>query len=235
MMDNVPGYVSIVFILTTFASVAFLLQAAKYVGVQTLPARILLFSLPLWIIFQTILGVGGFYQKTDVLPPRLVLFGVLPTILLMAAYFIFFRKSFIEKLPLKMMTMLHIVRIPVELVLYWLFVAAAVPQVMTFEGRNLDILSGILAPIVSLLAFRGGRINKWLLAGYNLLGLALLINIVTIAILAIPSPIQSMSFDQPNRAVFFFPYIWLPFIVVPIVFFSHLAVLWNLLATKSAD
>lgn len=35
-MGYVPGYVSIVFILTTFAAVAFLLQAAKRIGLQTL-------------------------------------------------------------------------------------------------------------------------------------------------------------------------------------------------------
>lgn len=234
-METVPGYVSIVFILTTFASVAFLLQTAKYVGLNTLPSRILVFLLPLWIISQTILSVGGFYQRTDSLPPRLAVFGAFPALLLIATFFIFFRKSFVEKLPLGLMTMLHAVRIPVELVLYWLFVAGALPQVMTFEGRNVDIVSGILAPIIALVAFRGGRTNKWLLIGYNLLGLGLLINIVTIAILSAPFPFQSMSFDQPNRAVLFFPYIWLPTIVVPIVLFSHLAVLWKVLVSKSAE
>lgn len=234
-METVPGYVSIVFILTTFASVAFLLQTAKYVGLNTLPSRILVFLLPLWIISQTILSVGGFYQRTDSLPPRLAVFGAFPALLLIATFFIFFRKSFVEKLPLGLMTMLHAVRIPVELVLYWLFVAGALPQVMTFEGRNVDIVSGILAPIIALVAFRGGRTNKWLLIGYNLLGLGLLINIVTIAILSAPFPFQSMSFDQPNRAVLFFPYIWLPTIVVPIVLFSHLAVLWKVLVLKSAE
>jgi hypothetical protein len=234
-MEDLPAYVSIVFIVTTFATVAFLLQAAKHVGLQTLPSRILLFLLPLWIFFHAILGVGGFYQKTNILPPRILLFGILPTILLIAVFFVFFRKSFIERLPLRMMTILHLVRIPVELVLYWLFVGGMIPQVMTFEGRNFDILSGLLAPLVAFLAFRGGRINRWLLVAYNLLGLALLINIVTIAVMSLPTPLQSMSFDQPNRAVLFFPYIWLPLIIVPIVFFSHLAALWRLLTTESVD
>ncbi len=235
MVETVPGYVSIVFILTTFASVAFLLQAAKYVGLQTLPSRILVFVLPLWIIFQAILGIGSFYQTTDTLPPRIFLFGVLPAILLIATYFVFFRKSFIERAPIRVMTMLHVVRIPVEMVLYWLFVAGTVPEAMTFEGLNFDILSGILAPLVAFLAFRGRRANKWLLIGYNLFGLALLLNIITIAILSAPFPLQSMSFDQPNRAVLFFPYIWLPVIVVPIVFFSHLVVLWKVLVTETSE
>lgn len=227
-MESVPGYVSIVFILTTFVAVGFLLQAAKQVGLQSLPSRILIFAIPLWIFFQAILGTGGFYQDTAAMPPRTPLFAVFPSILLITAFFIFFRKSFIEQLPLRLLTNLHIVRIPVEIVLYWLFLGGAVPRMMTFAGLNFDILSGILAPVAYFFAFRGGRVNRWLLVGYNVLGMLLLANIVTIAVLSLPSPIQQLAFDQPNRAVLYFPYVWLPGIVVPIVLFAHLASLWKL-------
>ncbi len=234
-MDSIPGYVSIVFILTTFVSVAFLLQAIKQGGIQTLPSRILIFLLPLWIFFQAILGVGGFYQQTDAMPPRIAVFGVLPTVLLIGASFLFFRKSLIEKLPLPLLTLVHTVRIPVEIVLYWLFIAGAVPQAMTFDGWNFDIVSGLLSPFVFFLAFRGKAVNRRLLIAYNVLGVVLLANIVSIAIMSLPTPLQTMSFDQPNRAVLYFPYIWLPTIVVPIVLFSHLTALWKLLATKTTD
>lgn len=233
-MESLPAYVSIVFILTTFASVGFLLQAVKAVGLQTLPAKILLFLLPLWIVLTGVLGVGGFYQQTGAMPPRMLIAGVLPALLLTAVYFLFFRSTFIERLPLKVLTLLHVVRIPVELVLYWLFVGGQVPQIMTFEGRNFDIASGILAVVVYFAAFRGQTLKRWLLIAYNLLGLALLINIVTIAVLSLPTPLQQMSFDQPNRAVLFFPYVWLPTIIVPIVLFSHLAALWKLSKNKTA-
>lgn len=231
-MESLPGYVSIVFILTTFAAVAFLLRSIRAAGLQRLPSRILLFLLPLWIIFQAILAIGGFYQDESSRPPRLFLFGVLPALLLTISYFLFFRSSFIERLPLRLLTIVHIVRIPVEIVLLWLFVGGMVPQIMTFEGRNFDILFGILAPIVYLIAFRRGGTLRWLLVAYNILGLTLLANIVSIAILTLPSPMQQMAFDQPNRAVLFFPYIWLPTIVVPIVLFSHLAALWKLARGK---
>lgn len=233
-MDPLPGYVSIVFILTTFAAVAFLLQAAKKVGLETLPSRILIFLLPLWIFFQAILGVGGFYQVTDgIMPPRIVVFGVLPAVSLIAVYFFFFRSSFIDRLPLRLLTMLHIVRIPVEIVLYWLSIGTLIPQVMTFEGRNFDIISGILAPIVYFVAFRGTRTYRWLLIGFNFLGLVLLANIVVTAALSIPGPMQQMSFDLPNRAVLYFPYVWLPTLVVPIVLFSHLSALRQLTLKKN--
>ena len=228
-MESTPGYVSIVFILTTFAAVAFLLQMMKVAGLQRLPSRILIFLLPLWIFFQAVLALGGFYENENTLPPRLFLFGILPALLLIISYFLLFRASFIERLPLSLLTMLHIVRIPVEIVLLWLFLGGQVPQAMTFEGRNFDILSGILALLVYLVVFRSGIANKrWLLIGFNILGLVFLTNIVSIAIMSLESPLQRMAFEQPDRAVLFFPYIWLPTIVVPIVLFSHLSSLWKL-------
>ncbi len=231
-MESLPPYVSIVFILTTFAAIGFLLRAMRVVGLDTFPAGLLLFLLPLWIFFQATLALGGFYENFSSVPPRVLVFAVLPPILLIAAYFIFFRKSFIERLPLQTLTLLHIVRVPVEIVLLWLFIGGQVPQMMTFEGRNFDILSGVLAPIVYLLAFRGGRVNRGILAAYNLLGLALLINVVSIAALSLPSPLQQLNFDQPNRAVMYFPYIWLASIVVPIVLFAHLSSFWKLSAGR---
>ena len=228
-MDGIPWYVSTVFILTTFATVAFLLQTIKSVGLNSRPSQILVFLLPLWILFQAVLGMGGFYQRTDTFPPPIALFGVLPTLLLIAAFFVFFRKTFIERLPLRVLTLLHVVRIPVEIVLLWLSFGQAVPGMMTFEGRNFDIASGILAVIVYLVAFRGGQQRRGILIAFNIIGLILLVNVVSIAVLSLPSPVQQLNLEQPNRAVLYFPYIWLPTIVVPIVLFSHLAALWNLL------
>jgi hypothetical protein len=119
---------------------------------------------------------------------------------------------------------LHIVRIPVEIVLFWLFQSSLIPQEMTFEGRNFDILSGITAPIICFFAFRNNKTNHILLIIWNISAFILLLNIVITAILAFPSPMQSIAHAQPNRAVMYFPYIWLPALIVPIVFFSHLAV-----------
>ncbi len=103
---------------------------------------------------------------------------------------------------------------------------------MTFEGRNFDILSGLTAPVVYWLGFRGGKIKRPLLIIWNILALGLLINIVATAILSFPCPFQQMAFDQPNRGVLYFPFIWLPTVVVPLVLFSHLISLWRLLTDR---
>lgn len=67
---------------------------------------------------------------------------------------------------------------------------------------------------------------------WNFLGLALLIVIVVLAVLSAKTPLQQFAFDRPNIAVAYFPFNWLPSVVVPIVLLSHLAALRQLLITK---
>jgi hypothetical protein len=232
MIENLPEYVSITFILTTFLTVGFLLSAVKQTVFDTLPAKILIFLLAFWIIFTAVLALNGFYAE-NTFPPRVAALGVLPALLLICAYFIFFRRNFIEKLPLKTLTLLSVIRIAVELCLMWLAHHQMIPQSMTFEGRNFDILSGISAPVVYFLAFRGGKTNRPLLIVWNLAALALLLNVVITAILAFPAFSPNVAPELQNRAVAYFPYIWLPAVVVPIVFFSHLASLWKLFKTDA--
>jgi len=233
MIENLPGYVSITFILTTFLTVGIFLYAIKCAGFDSTATKILLFLIPFWLFFQTVLAVGGFYLTTDSLPPRLPLFGIFPALLLIITLFIFAWENFISRLPIKILTILHVIRIPVELVLLWLFQAGQIPQLMTFEGRNYDILSGLTAPLIYWLAFRDGKINRLILKVWNVFALGLLINIVVTAVLSFPFPFQQLAFEQPNRAVLYFPFVWLPSVIVPIVLFCHLASLWQLFSKDS--
>ncbi|MEP6850214.1 MAG: hypothetical protein ABI999_15250 [Acidobacteriota bacterium] len=232
MIEQLPLYVSLIFIVTALLTVWLFLKSLGPGQAASLPARLLLFLIPFWFILQGVLGIGDFYHYTDTFPPRVFLFGVFPVLLLIAVYFAFFRKKLVEGLSTKVLTILHVVRIPVEFVLLWLFQSGQVPRQMTFEGWNLDILSGLTAPIIYFLAFRNGKINRPLLIVWNLAALGLLANVVTIAFLSFKSPMQQIAFAQPNIAITYFPFIWLPTIVVPAVLFAHLAALWNLLKRR---
>ncbi len=227
MIENLPAFIVVVFIITTLLTVGIFQYAIKRGSFSSKMTPFLSFVLPFGLFFQATIALIGFYQVTNTFPPRLFVFAILPAVLTILGLFIFSR-GFIERLPLQILTFLSIIRIPVELVLLWLYQNGQVPQLMTFEGRNFDILSGLTAPLIAWLAFRGGQINKPLLIIWNILGLILLINIVSHAVLSLPSPIQQLAFDQPNRGVLYFPFIWLPSIIVPIVLFSHLASLWQL-------
>lgn len=232
MIEGLPLYVPAVFFLTTLATVWFLLAAAKSVGRDLFSYKLLVFLLPFWLLLTGFLATTPFYRNAEAMPPRVFLYGVWPAVGLIIVYFVFFRQAFVEKLSLKHLTLLHTVRLPVELVLLWLFQAGQVPQLMTFEGWNFDILSGITAPIVYFMAFRNGGMNRTLLTAWNVIALGLLANIVTLAVLSFQSPMQQLAFDQPNVGVTYLPYIWLPAIIVPIVLFSHLASLWQLIVRR---
>ena len=233
MIEGLPLYAPLVFLVTTLATIWFLMAASKPAGTDSFAYKLLLFLIPLWLLLTGSLATTDFYRDPNAMPPRVFVFGVWPAVFLILAYFIFFRRSFIERLSLKHLTLLHVVRLPVEIVLLWLFQAGQVPRIMTFEGWNFDILSGLTAPIVYLLAFRNGGVNRPFLIVWNLLALGLLANIVTLAVLSFQSPMQRLAFEQPNVGVTYLPFIWLPAIVVPIVLFAHLATLWQLIPKYS--
>jgi hypothetical protein len=121
------------------------------------------------------------------------------------------------------------VRIPVELVLLWLSLHKAIPQLMTFEGRNFDIISGITAPFIAYLGFTKTILNRRIILIWNFICLALLANIVVNALLSAPFPFQQFAFDQPNIAILYFPFSWLPTFIVPVILLGHLVSLRQLL------
>ena len=159
---------------------------------------------------------------------------MLPPLLLIVILFATAKgRAFVDSLDPKWLTYLHTVRFPVELTLFWLFVYKQVPEIMTFEGRNLDILSGLTAPLVAYFGFQKRVLGKNILLIWNIVCIGLLVNIVSIAILSVPSPFQKFGFEQPNVGVMYFPFVWLPGCVVPLVLFSHLATIRHLLKTPS--
>ncbi len=215
-MEKVSFGLAVFFSLTTFLAVFLFFKAANK-SVMTL------WVIFAWLTLQAMLARSGFYTVTDSMPPRFVLM-VLPAIL--TILFLFFSEkgmNYTDRLNPATLHLLHVVRIPVELSLFWLFQAGAIPQLMTFEGVNFDILAGITSPIVYFLAFRKNVLSKKVLLYWNYACIMLLANIVIHAILSAPSPFQQLAFDQPNIAILYFPFNWLPAFVVPVVLYAHLA------------
>lgn len=77
-------------------------------------------------------------------------------------------------------------RIPVEIILFWLFLNKEVPELMTFEGRNFDILAGLTAPFIAYFGLTKLNIKRKLILVWNFICLGLLINIVVNAIFSAP-------------------------------------------------
>jgi len=217
MLPNLPLYISMAFILITFLTVYLFYRATQN-------SKMTLVILLGWLAIQIIITFSGFYHNTQVLPPRIFLTGVFPTIVMTFALFLTKQgKQFLDSLDAKALTILHTIRIPVEIVLLWLFLQGAIPEIMTFEGRNFDILAGLTAPLIYYFGFVKNKLSRNAMLIWNFVSIALLLNIVITATLCIESPIQQFAFDQPNRAILYFPMSWLPTCVVPVVMFSHFA------------
>lgn len=224
-MQNLPAYISWIFIATTLLTLFFLYKASRHSKTVAVIALA-------WLAVQSIIANSKFYTQTQSMPPRFLLLVVPPLLFILILFTTAKGKAFIDTFNTTWLTWLHIVRIPVEIVLFWLFVQQQIPQLMTFEGRNFDILSGITAPVIAWFGYHKKKLSTTLLLIWNFICLALLINIVANAVLSAPFPFQQFAFEQPNVAVLYFPFALLPAFVVPAVLFAHLVCIRQLLSKK---
>lgn len=224
-MNNLPIIISILFVIVTLLTVWQFYNAANQ-------SKTVLVFISAWLILQGIIGLTGFYQVTNSFPPRFVL--LIGPVFIVVILLLITRKgkSFLDTLNIKKLTLLHTVRIPVEITLYFVCAAKLIPVVMTFEGNNFDIISGLTAPIIYYLVFVQKKLGNRILLVWNFVCLGLLINVLVIAILSAQTPFQKLAFNQPNIGVTFFPFVWLPAVVVLIVLVAHLAAIRQLIKNK---
>ncbi|WP_147430544.1 hypothetical protein [Sphingobacterium puteale] len=123
---------------------------------------------------------------------------------------------------------IHIIRLPIEFIIFQLFKHKMLPIEMTFLGWNYDLFFGITAVLFLIFSsFNPKILTSVFFKAWNILGICSLLIVVVIGILSSPLPLQSMAFDQPNIAVLQFPYVLLPTIIVPIVILSHFHLMGN--------
>jgi hypothetical protein len=226
MLRDLTASIVIIFLLTVALTFLLFINAAK----NKVTTSIILI---IWLALTGILSYKQVFQNTSAIPPRLMLI-MGPAILFIILLLITKNgRGFTDSLDLKKLTLLHIVRIPVEVILYLLASHKLVPDLMTFAGRNFDIFSGITAPILYFVCFTNSQLrNKSLLLIWNLICLALLLNIIINAFLSAPFPFQQFAFEQPNIAVLYFPFTWLPCFIVIVVLYSQVASIRQLLKSK---
>lgn len=215
MITQVPSWLNVLFLATTLTTLLLFYLANN----KALKLTIVFIVLAL---IHSALAYAGFYQDTTVIPPRFILVLLGPILLiifgLQSKQLIWMKKN----RNLKLSTLLHVVRIPVEICLFYLFTYKMIPELMTFEGRNFDILSGLTAPIVWLLYSKNIISEKGLII-WNVICLGLVLFIAANGILSAELPFQKFAFDQPNRALLYFPYVLLPALIVPIVIYTHVS------------
>jgi len=226
MLTDLPDSLVIIFLLTVILTFLLFINA-----VRNKPTAAIV--LVVWLAVTGIISINKVFQNTSTIPPRLMIV-IAPAILFIILLLITKSgRKFTDNIDLKKLTLVHIVRVPVEITLFMLSTHKLIPELMTFAGRNFDILSGITAPIVYFVCFKNSQLkNRKLLLVWNFICLGLLLNIVINALLSAPFPFQQFAFDQPNIAILYFPFTWLPCFIVMIVLYSHLAAIRQLVRHK---
>ena len=186
-----------------------------------------------WLSILAALAFLGFFNKFDTLPPRLVLFAILPPVIL--TFVLLFSKLFYKVLlhiPQSWLVYVQSFRIVMEIFLWLGFIAGFVPPQMTFEWLNFDIIVGITALMGGYTFFGRGRYRRFEAILWNIFGIVLLFNIVLIALLSAPFPFRVFMNEPANTFVAFFPFIWIPGFIVPFAFAMHLFSLKQLILNK---
>jgi hypothetical protein len=225
MNPNIPDYVNLLFTLTTLLGVWFFKKAFK-------PNQLVTVILFIWLALQGYLAFSGFYKDNSTLPPKFML-ALFPALLAIATVFILPQgRKYLDDLNQEDLHWIHIIRIPVEVVLYLLFMANSIPELMTFGGRNLDILAGLTVLLVIFYGFRKPILGTNRVLLWNVIGVFLLLNIIVMAILSIKSPFQQIHQSIETTGILEFPFVWLPCFLAPMVLFAHLISIRQLLKSR---
>ena len=180
------------------------------------------FLLIAWLILIGVLSIRGFFADFSALPPRLA-FAMLPPLILVL---LFTRskagKEVLQRIQPQWLIYLQSFRILVEIALWLLVRNGLLPVQMSFEGRNFDILTGLLAFPVGYYCFVKKTWSPVIALLYNIAGLVLLVNIVTISSLSMPTPLRVFH-NQPDSSVLArFPFIYVSGLLVPLAYTLHI-------------
>jgi hypothetical protein len=190
--------------------------------------------LSIWTVLLLVLSSKGFFSDFSQLPPRPGLAMLVPLPVILGIAFSKTGSRLLQLIPQHWLVLFQSFRIVVELLLLVAFINEKLPVQMTFEGRNFDIVTGLLALPVGYLLAKGKIPGKFAIA-FNIIGLVLLLNILVIAVLSMPTPIRYFMNEPANTLVGQFPFILLPGILVPIAYGLHIFSLRQLLKQRTAD
>lgn len=176
-----------------------------------------------WLAVPAVLAVRGVLDRYSP-PPAPGFFVVgLVTLGTVALAFSRFGSRLIDGLPIAALVGYQVFRVPLEWLLHRLYAEGAIPVQLTYSGWNFDIATGLLAAALGLWLRAGHR--SWpLVAAWNIIGIALLANIVAISILSAPVPFRTFMNEPANLMPGTFPYVWLPTFLVQAALFGHLLV-----------
>jgi hypothetical protein len=184
-----------------------------------------------WLAITWTAAASGTFLDWESTPPPFAFLVLAIVAISFAIAFSAFGKRLAVFLPLWVLVAVQSFRLPLELAMHGMYEAGIMPVQMSYSGRNFDIVTGASAILVAALA-RWGVAGWKLVAVWNLLGLALLVNVVTVAILGTPR-FRYFGPDHVNEWVMHPPFVWLPAVMVLAALAGHLVIFRAIAAARS--
>lgn len=127
-------------------------------------------------------------------------------------------------MPLWLLAGFQAFRLPLEWLMHEAFRTGLMPMQMSWSGQNFDVLTGASALVVAPLLYRGLGGARLALA-WNLVGSALLANILLVAMASTPMVHAfGTSPERLNTFVAAPPYVTLPTVMVVLALAGHLII-----------
>jgi hypothetical protein len=189
-------------------------------------------ALAAWIALTGALGASGVLQRWDARPPPLLALLVVGVVLTVALARSAVGSSLARGLPLAAIIGFQAFRLPLELVMHRAAAEGTMPVQMSFSGWNFDIVSGATALLVAWLVARGSA-PRWLAPAWAVMSSALLLAIVSIAIASMPAIAAfGRSPERLTTWVGYFPFVWLPAVLVMAALFGQIVLFRRLAAER---
>ena len=186
-----------------------------------------------WMAATWTAAASGLLRQWERNPPP---FGILVVSIIALAFAMTYSRvgtRIAMGVPLWALVSVQAFRLPLELAMHGMYTRGVMPVQMTYTGLNFDITTGVTAIPVAILAARG-RAGRAIVAAWNILGLALLINVVTVAILGTPR-FRYFGEEHLNVWVTYPPFVWLPAVMVLAALAGHLLIFRALASQRRAD
>ncbi len=172
------------------------------------------------------LAYSGLLANFESLPPRLLLMILPVAVVTVFAAFGRIGDSF-RDLPISWLVGVQAFRFPLELMIYKAVEEGVAPPQFTWTGMNYDVLAGITALLIAPFA---SSLPKWALWCWNVACVLLLLNIVVVATISTPGPLQVLKPD--NTWIAYSPFVWLPTICVMAALFGHVVLTRRLIQDR---
>lgn len=139
--------------------------------------------------------------------------------------------------PLAFWLGLQTFRLPLEILLHQLHEEGRLPAQMTWEGANLDVISGVVAPLGALVVARTAdpRLRRGATWVVTLVGLPLLANVMRIALLSLPHGATAWSREAPLLLPYDVPFVYVVPAFVGTALLGHLVAIRQLLGGVGTD